>query len=117
MGDNLLSKRLRNLRRSLGLSQEAMGNQGFVSTPGWVKIENGTRHPSDDLLKKIVDWLVKDGYLKATEKDSTLDEFLTLKYMSHLSPFVRKLAREYRGSKDDAQLKVAEEPSHYGHKR
>lgn len=117
MGNNLLSKRLRNLRLSLGLSQEAMGMQGFVSTPGWVKIENGTRHPSDELLKKIVDWLVKDGYLQTSEKDSTLDEFLTLKYMSHLSPFVRKLAREYSGSKDGGHRKAAENPAPYGQNR
>lgn len=96
MSDNQLGKRLRHIRRSLGLSQEAIGMQGFVSTPGWIKIENGTRHPSDELLQKIVDWLVRDGYLKANEKESTLDEFLTLKYMSHLSPFVRKLARDHQ---------------------
>ncbi len=117
MGDNLLSKRLRNLRRSLGLSQEAMGMQGFVSTPGWVKIENGTRHPSDELIKKIVDWLVRDGYLKPNEKDSMLDEFLTLKYMSHLSPFVRKLARDYHTVKEPNVLKAAEDPTPYGQKR
>ena len=117
MGVNLLSKRLRNLRRSLGLSQEAMGMQGFVSTPGWVKIENGTRHPSDDLLKKIVDWLVRDGYLKPAEKESTLDEFLTLKYMSHLSPFVRKLARDYHSGKDCTEPKATEEHASYSKTR
>ncbi len=69
--------------------------QGFVSTPGWVKIENGSRHPSDELLKKIVDWLVRDGYLSPSKKESTLDEFLTLKYMSHLSPFVRNMASQH----------------------
>ena len=99
MSDNLLSKRLRDLRRSLGLSQEAMGMQGFVSTPGWVKIENGSRHPSDDLIAKIVDWLAKDGYIKVSEKEALLDEFLTLKYMGHLSPFVRKLAQNHQVSK------------------
>lgn len=95
MESNQLSKRLRNLRRSLGLSQEAMGMQGFVSTPGWIKIEHGTRHPSDELLKKFVDWLVRDGYLKASEKESTLDQFLALKYTCHLSPFVRKMAHNH----------------------
>jgi hypothetical protein len=76
-----------------------MGMQGFVSTPGWVKIENGSRHPSDDLIAKIVYWLAKDGYIKVSEKEALLDEFLTLKYMGHLSPFVRKLAQNHQVSK------------------
>jgi hypothetical protein len=37
--------------KSIEISQEAFGAQGFVSAPGWAKIENGTRQPSDELLK------------------------------------------------------------------
>lgn len=91
--------------------------QGFVSTPGWVKIENGTRHPSDELLKKIVNWMCQDGYIKQNEKESLLDEFLTLKYMGHLSPFVRKLATEHLNSSQSfGTLKAAEDPAPYGKK-
>jgi transcriptional regulator with XRE-family HTH domain len=89
----LVNKRLRELRISLGLSQEAIGAQGFVSTPGWVKIENGTRQPSDALLEKLVVWLERDRYVTKEEGEQILEELLSLKYMNHLSPFIRKLAR------------------------
>jgi transcriptional regulator with XRE-family HTH domain len=95
MRTNLLSKRLRDLRRSVGLSQEALGAQGFVSTPGWVKIENGTRQPSDTLLEKLVNWAQNDGYVTKDERDNLLQELLSLKYMTHLSPFVSRLAKNY----------------------
>jgi transcriptional regulator with XRE-family HTH domain len=91
----LVNKRLRELRLSLELSQEAIGAQGFVSTPGWVKIENGTRQPSDALLEKLVVWLEKDRYLTKKEGSQMLDELLSLKYMNHLSPFVQRLAHDY----------------------
>ena len=44
-----LGDRLKKLRKELGLSQEALGAQGFVSTPGWIKIENGQRQASEKL--------------------------------------------------------------------
>ena len=89
MRTKLLNKRLRDLRNALGLSQEAMGAQGFVSTPGWVKIENATRHPSDAMLNKMCDWLEKEG------QQALMEELLSLKYMNHLSPFVSGLAADY----------------------
>jgi len=91
----LLNKRLRDLRVSLGLSQEAMGSKGFISTPGWVKIENATRHPSDELINKMCDWLEKEGHVDAAQKKALLEELLCLKYMDNLSPFVSRLASDY----------------------
>jgi transcriptional regulator with XRE-family HTH domain len=108
----LLNRRLRDLRLNLGISQEALGAQGFVSTPGWAKIENGSRQPSDALLEKLVVWLEKDRYVTKREGKPLLEELLTLKYMGHLSPFVRHLARlHYEELKESSSvLKVAEEP-------
>ncbi len=82
----------------MGISQEALGAQGFVSASGWAKIENGTRQPSDELLQKLAEWMEKDGYLKSSEKTRLLDELLSLKYMKHLSPFVRRLAENFHRS-------------------
>ena len=114
MGLSLVSKRLREVRLSLGLSQEALGAQGFVSTPGWAKIENGTRQPSESLLESFADWMVKDGYLNSRKKNDFLDELLSLKYMDHLSPFVRRLAREYHAAcVPGFLLRAAEEDAAY----
>lgn len=108
----LVNKRLRALRLSLELSQEAIGAQGFVSTPGWVKIENGTRQPSEALLEKFVGWLEKDGYIRSLEKTALLEELLSLKYMNHLSSFVRRLARSYHEKMvRPVLLRVADEPA------
>lgn len=118
MGLSLVSKRLREARLSLGLSQEALGAQGFVSAPGWAKIENGTRQPSDSLLENFAAWMVKDGYLNPREKDTFLDELLSLKYMEHISPFVRRIAREYHSTFfSPRSLKAAEDDTAYKAKR
>lgn len=117
VGSHFVNKRLRELRLSLNLSQEAIGAQGFVSTPGWVKIENGTRHPSDSLLEKFVNWLEKDGYIRSQEKNILLEELLSLKYMNHLSPFVRRLARSYHETLElMGPLRIAKDPSKPGKK-
>lgn len=115
---SLVCQRLRNLRKSLAISQEALGAQGFVSTPGWAKIENGTRQPSDELLEKLTDWMVRDGYLKVRERTPLLEELLSLKYMEHMSPFVRRLASEfYRALTPGPLLRVAEDAPLYQAKR
>ena len=44
--ERTVGQRLRELRKAAGVSQEAIGSQGFVSTPGWIKMENGQRSPS-----------------------------------------------------------------------
>ena len=111
MSVSLVCQRLRDLRRSLGISQEALGAQGFVSASGWAKIENGTRQPSDELLEKLTEWMVRDGYLKARQRERLLEELLGLKYMEHLSPFVRRLARDFHESLTGTSLLRAAEPA------
>lgn len=108
---SLVCQRLRELRKSIGISQEAIGAQGFVSAPGWAKIENGTRQPSDELLEKLANWMVKDGYLKSRQRSRLLEELLSLKYMEHLSPFVRRLARDFHRSLILSPLLRAAEPA------
>ena len=87
-----LAERLKQLRREFDLSQEAIGAQGFVSAPGWIKIENGQRAASEKLLQRLRDWLVRDRYMKAGPADSLHEELLLLKYLGHTSPYVRNLA-------------------------
>lgn len=108
----LVNQRLRELRLSLALSQEAIGAQGFVSTSSWVKLEAGIRQPGDALLEKLTHWLEKDRYVTAEEAQALLDELLTLKYLNHQSSFIRQLAREHRAKIEISRpmLRVAEEP-------
>lgn len=63
----LINQRLRKLRLALGLSQEALGAQGFVSAPGWAKIENGQRQPGENLLQELVLWMEKAGNVSKQE--------------------------------------------------
>lgn len=92
-----LAERLRSLRIEFGLSQEALGAQGFVSTPGWVKLEQGNRHPSEKLLTTLVAWMVTARRLPSKNAKPLLDELLTLKYLGngrgHLSTMARTHAR------------------------
>ncbi len=87
-----LGEKLKLIRNDCALSQEAIGAQGFVSTPGWIKIENVQRSPSEKLLNKLVSWLVADKHIRATAAKSLLEELLTLKYLGSNSAFVRELA-------------------------
>lgn len=87
-----LGIRLKNLRVELGLSQEALGAQGFVSTPGWIKIENGQRQASERLIDKLGRWLVEEKYLRPGATAALKEELLTLKYLGSRSVFVRDLA-------------------------
>lgn len=90
-----LANRLKTLRRELGLSQEAFGSQGFVSAPGWIKIENGQRMPSEKLLERLTKWLVEDKYVRAGAAGALKEELLTLKYLGSHSIFVRDLAKAH----------------------
>lgn len=90
-----LGQRLKAIRRELKLSQEALGAQGFVSTPGWIKIENGQRQASDRLIEKLVAWLIREKYVQPQAAHKLQDEFLTLKFIRHSSPFVREMARRH----------------------
>ncbi len=62
--------------------------------------------------------MVKDGYLKSRENTRLQDELLSLKYMDHLSPFVRRLARDFHESLNASSLlRVAEPEPVYRAKR
>lgn len=95
MSVSLPCQRLRELRKTIGISQEALGAQGVVSVSGQAQIEKGTRQPSDELLEKLTNWIVKKGYLRPPQQSRPLDELLSLKYMENLLPFVRRLARKF----------------------
>ena len=109
-----LGERLKTLRRELGLSQEALGAQGFVSAPGWIKIENGQRQASEKLIEKLAKWLVEDKYMRAGAASALKDELLTLKYLGSRSKFVQDMARAHAKKLPAANtLLAAEEPGSY----
>lgn len=88
-----LGDRLKTLRKEIGLSQEALGAQGFISTPGWIKIENGQRQASEKLLDKLAKWLVSEKHLRAGAAATLKEELLILKYLGNRSPFVQEMAK------------------------
>ena len=88
-------ERVKTLRQALELSQEAVGAQGFVSTPGWIKIENGQRQASEKLIERLTKWLVQSKHLRAGAAATLKEELLPLKYMGSNSPFVQELARAH----------------------
>ena len=90
-----LGERLKTLRRELGLSQEALGAQGFVSAPGWIKIENGQRQASEKLVESLARWLVTDKHLRVGAANTLKEELLTLKYLGSRSPFLREMAKAH----------------------
>lgn len=108
-----LGDRLKNLRRELGLSQEALGSQGFVSAPGWIKIENGQRQPSEKLLENVVKWLVSQKYVKSNASGALREELLTLKYLGSPSAFVRAIAKVHAAKLPAGDVLLREEPAGY----
>lgn len=86
-----IAERLKQIREQLGLSQEAIGAQGFVSTPGWIKLENGQRSPSEPLIGHFCAFLKTRKYHRSSGY-SVSEELTTLKYCASQSPFVRGLA-------------------------
>lgn len=90
-----VAARLKGLRQQAGVSQEAVGSQGFVSTPGWIKIENGQRSPSEKLLAAFVNWLVKEKTIRAGQRAALIEELTALKYAGHHSAFLASMARNY----------------------
>lgn len=90
-----LGEKLKSIRHECGLSQEAIGAQGFVSTPGWIKLENAQRSPSEKLIDRLVGWLVEDKHVKATAAKRLKEELLTLKYLGSPSQFLRDLAKTH----------------------
>ena len=96
------------------MSQEALGAQGFVSAPGWIKIENGQRQASEKLIERLTRWLVDDKYMRSGAVGTLREELLTLKYLSSRSPFVREMARTHaKKLPSSAVLLAAEEPGAY----
>ena len=93
-----LGEKFKAIRRESGLSQEAIGAQGFVSAPGWIKLENGQRSPSEKLIERLVTWLVQDKHVRANAAKGLREELLTLKYLSSHSSFVRNLAHTHARS-------------------
>lgn len=87
-----LGAKLKLLRRAAKLSQVAIGAQGFVSTPGWIKIENGQRQPSEGLLTKFVAFMAEEKVIRAEHKEALFRELCTLKYVHHRSDFLREMA-------------------------
>ena len=101
-----LGERLKSLRKELGLSQEAVGAQGFVSTPGWIKVENGQRQASEKLIEKLVVWLVGEKYVRSNAAKALKEELLVLKYLGNRSPFVRALAEAHAKALPDGGASV-----------
>ncbi len=89
-----IAARLRELRRAAGLSQEAIGAQGFVSTPGWIKVENGQRMPSEKMLAALVAFLAEEKVIRANQQEALLTELCTVKYATDRKPFLAQLAKD-----------------------
>ena len=105
-------ERVKSLRRELGLSQETFGTRGFVSTPGWIKIENGQRQASEKLIERLTRWLVDDKYMRSGAAGTLKEELLTLKYLGSRSPFVREMAKTHaRKLPSSAVLLAAAKPA------
>ncbi len=88
-------ERVKTLRHELGLSQETFGTRGFVSTPGWIKIENGQRQASEKLIEQLSKWLVGDKLMRVGAVGTLKEELLTLKYLGSPSTFVREMAKSH----------------------
>lgn len=105
-----LGNRLKALRRELGLSQEALGAQGFVSAPGWIKIENNQRQASEKLIERLTQWLVDDKYMRANAANTLKEELLTLKYLGSNLPFVRTMAKEHAKTLPNGEALLVQTP-------
>lgn len=106
-------ERIKKLRQELGFSQEALGAQGFVSTPGWIKIENGQRQASEKLITNLVNWLVGDKHLRSSAAGPLKEELLTLKYLGSNSTFLRAMAKVHAKTLPAGAAVLAEDPSPY----
>ena len=89
-----ITARMKELRLAAKLTQEAIGAQGIISMPGWIKIENGQRNPSEKMLERFVALMVAEGVIHANQEAALLDELAALKYSQHRSDFLRRITRE-----------------------
>jgi transcriptional regulator with XRE-family HTH domain len=106
-----LGEKLSTIRRECGLSQEAIGAQGFISAPGWIKLENEQRSPSEKLLEKLVTWLVKDKHVAASKSKGLKEELLTLKYLGSSSAFMRELAKGHARTLPNGEQLLIQKPA------
>lgn len=106
-----LGEKLKTIRRDCGLSQEAIGAQGFVSAPGWIKLENAQRSPSEKLIRNLVGWLVQDKHVRSSNAKRLTEELLTLKYLGSPSRFVRELATAHAKKMPGAEALLAPSPA------
>lgn len=106
-------ERIKNLRQELGFSQEALGAQGFVSTPGWIKIENGQRQASEKLITNLINWLVGDKHMRSGLASTLKEELLTLKYLGSNSAFLRAMAKVHAKTLPSAPAMLAEDTNPY----
>lgn len=90
-----LGDKLRELRKQFGLSQAAVGAGGFVSKPGWIKVENGQRSASDELVGNFVNWLAEQKHIRVTQKPALYTELIVCKYLDDPSDPVRTFAQFY----------------------
>ena len=65
-----------------------------MSAPGWIKLENGQRQPSEKLIEKLVTWVQLRGSFNSKGAKSLREELLLCKYLGSPSAFVRSMAAE-----------------------
>ena len=100
---------MKELRKAAKLTQHAIGAQGFVSAPGWIKLENGQRSPSETLLKKFTALMVAEGVIRANHSAALLDELETLKYVHHRNDYLRRVTRSYYKTLSPVAIQTAPE--------
>ena len=84
-----------------------------MSTPGWIKIENGQRQASEKLLEKLVKWLVGDKYMKSGAATTLREELLTLKYLGSRSRLRARDGQEARQEPAQRHRLLHEDPPGY----
>ena len=88
-----------------------MGSHGFASVPGWIKLENGQRSPSEKLIEKLVSWLVSEKHIRSSAVKELKEELLTLKYLGSRSTFLRELAQSHAKGLPRAAALLAPRPA------
>ena len=95
-----MNKRLKEIRKTLSLSQEAFGKKLGVTGAGISKIESGDRNLTEQMLISICrEFNVNENWLRTGEGEMFLDfaedEFAKAAALLSDDPFVRTLIIEY----------------------
>ncbi|MFA5714981.1 MAG: helix-turn-helix domain-containing protein [Candidatus Paceibacterota bacterium] len=96
----MINKRLAELRKSLGISQEGFGKKISIVKSGISNMENGTRSINDRIIKLICqEFNVDENWLKTGEGDmfkstSSFEEFFATN-LKGLDESDRKIITEY----------------------